>query len=353
MVPQTPNQSPAPVTPRPLQYSRPHALTVRPPPKVAEHVTPRSISNNKLVPAFRPIPMKNPQMQTMAATPAAYMDNRKYVTNVMNRRLAFADNLVPTQVNAMAYDIPSFQTIPSPNARVGQAAGSYLSPNAIQPVEFKDINKYSGFTAKPENPAFYDPFLAEPTRKPLVDLRGHTVDELAKVANVSVDTIKAAIRRREQFLLQQQLKDSQIKMLESYNFDTNGLDSLPQTQKPLRRPTTTKATTTTTMTTPTTPTTPRANVNMHVGHKVREENDKSSKWSNTNLIYQVMNAPKEYYPVGYEKNFDDNFTTKVDLPQTTFHCGDQKHFPGLYADEDLGCMVRRERKRERILENKC
>lgn len=52
-----------------------------------------------------------------------------------------------------------------------------------------------------------------------------------------------------------------------------------------------------------------------------------------------MNAPKEYYPVGYEKNFDDNFTSKVDLPATTFHCGDQKHFPGLYADTDLGCMV--------------
>lgn len=54
---------------------------------------------------------------------------------------------------------------------------------------------------------------------------------------------------------------------------------------------------------------------------------------------QVMNAPKEYYPVGYEKNFDDNFQTKVDLPPTTFHCGDQKHFPGLYGDVDLGCMV--------------
>lgn len=52
-----------------------------------------------------------------------------------------------------------------------------------------------------------------------------------------------------------------------------------------------------------------------------------------------MNAPKEYYPVGYDKNFDDNFTARVDLPQTSFHCGDQKHFPGLYADEDLGCMV--------------
>lgn len=52
-----------------------------------------------------------------------------------------------------------------------------------------------------------------------------------------------------------------------------------------------------------------------------------------------MNAPKEYYPVGYEKNFDDNFATKVDLPPTSFHCGDQKHFPGLYGDTDLGCMV--------------
>lgn len=211
--------------------------------------------------------MKSPQVQSYAptatrATPAASTDNMKYVTNVMNRRLAFADNLVPTQVNAMAFDIPSFQTIPSPNARVGQA-GAYHSPNAIQPVEFKETGKYSGLTAKPENPAFYDPFLAEPTRKPLVDLRGHTVEELAKVANVSVDTIKAAIRRREQFLLQQQLKQSQLKMLENYNFDTNGLDSLPQTPKPIRRPTTVKPTTTTTTTT-----TPRTNVNNHVGHKV-------------------------------------------------------------------------------------
>lgn len=52
-----------------------------------------------------------------------------------------------------------------------------------------------------------------------------------------------------------------------------------------------------------------------------------------------MNAPKEYYPGGYDKNFDDNFTTKVDLPPTNFQCGDQKHFPGLYSDVDLGCMV--------------
>lgn len=58
-----------------------------------------------------------------------------------------------------------------------------------------------------------------------------------------------------------------------------------------------------------------------------------------NSVGKVMNAPKEYYPVGYDKNFDDNFAARVDLPETTFYCGDQKHFPGLYADEDLGCMV--------------
>ncbi|KAL0275599.1 UNVERIFIED_CONTAM: hypothetical protein PYX00_003405 [Menopon gallinae] len=52
-----------------------------------------------------------------------------------------------------------------------------------------------------------------------------------------------------------------------------------------------------------------------------------------------MNAPKEYYPVGYDKNFDDNFVSRVELPDTSFYCGEQKHFPGLYADEDLGCMV--------------
>lgn len=54
---------------------------------------------------------------------------------------------------------------------------------------------------------------------------------------------------------------------------------------------------------------------------------------------KVMNAPREYYPVGYDKNFDDNFASRVDLPETSFYCGNQKHFPGLYADEDLGCMV--------------
>ncbi|XP_014204568.1 general transcriptional corepressor CYC8 [Copidosoma floridanum] len=63
------------------------------------------------------------------------------------------------------------------------------------------------------------------------------------------------------------------------------------------------------------------------------------KPNNVSGATKVMNAPREYYPVGYDKNFDDNFASRVDLPDTSFYCGDQKHFPGLYADEDLGCMV--------------
>lgn len=61
-----------------------------------------------------------------------------------------------------------------------------------------------------------------------------------------------------------------------------------------------------------------------------------------------MNAPREYYPVGYDKNFDDNFASRVDLPDTSFYCGDQKHFPGLYADEDLGCMVIKKKSRTEL-----
>lgn len=68
---------------------------------------------------------------------------------------------------------------------------------------------------------------------------------------------------------------------------------------------------------------------------------------------KVMNAPREYYPVGYEKNFDDHFQSKVDLPDTNFHCGDQKYFPGLYGDEQLGCMVSRNYKNLRFIEIFC
>lgn len=117
---------------------------------------------------------------------------------------------------------------------------------------------------------------------------GYSIKTLAKATNLSEDAIAAAIAVRQQQLIQQQ------------NAAATG------------------ATTTTTK---------------------RPTTSSPIKKYPLAAPSKVMNAPNEYYPVGYNKNFDDNFASRVELPDTTFYCGDQKHFPGLYADEDLGCMV--------------
>lgn len=162
-----------------------------------------------------------------------------------------------------------------------------------------------------------------------MDLKGHTVEELAAVANVTVDVIQEAIKmRQQQMLLDRRNYASQLKQQISNHITTPATTTVRTTQ-----PTTTTQRTTTSE--------PRRRVSKYAvrgGHKVSQTTQGESL-SLLNSTRQVMNAPREYYPVGYDKNFDDNFKSKVDLPETNFHCGDQKHFPGLYADEDLGCMV--------------
>ncbi|XP_070498101.1 uncharacterized protein [Chironomus tepperi] len=148
---------------------------------------------------------------------------------------------------------------------------------------------------------------------PQIDLKGHTIEELAEFANVTVDVIKAAIKIR-----QEQMKNAQKYYTNNFTKRKTALPTESVTQQSLATQKTTKL-----VTPAITHTTPKKKVTKYLytkGHK-------------------VMNSPKEYYPSGYDKNFDDNFKSKVDLPSTLFHCGDQKHFPGLYADEDLGCMV--------------
>jgi hypothetical protein len=119
---------------------------------------------------------------------------------------------------------------------------------------------------------------------------GYSIKTLAKATNLSEDAIAAAIAVRQQQLIQQQ-QAATTSTTTSMTTTKRPTASSPIKKYPLAAP------------------------------------------------YKVMNAPKEYYPVAYEKNFDDNFASRVELPDTTFYCGDQKHFPGLYADEDLGCMV--------------
>lgn len=150
---------------------------------------------------------------------------------------------------------------------------------------------------------------------PQIDLKGHTVEELAIAANVTVDVIRAAIKMRQKQMLAEQ-KNYAIQMQQQISL-----------QQPTTAFTSPRPTTQTTKTIAITTTTQAYD---------------TKKVINRPLLaggHKVMNAPKEYYPVGYDKNFDDNFVSKVELPATSFHCGDQKHFPGLYGDEDLGCMV--------------
>ncbi|KAJ8709033.1 hypothetical protein PYW07_008859 [Mythimna separata] len=134
------------------------------------------------------------------------------------------------------------------------------------------------------------------------------IAEIAKAGNISMEAVEAAIALRQQQLLS---KYANI---------------------PAPVPSTTSSTTTTTTEQP------------FVFQQEPEPEILTAALpqkppKRTPITGKVMNAPREYYPVGYEKNFDDHFQSKVDLPETNFHCGDQKYFPGLYGDESLGCMV--------------
>ncbi|KAJ8941885.1 hypothetical protein NQ318_001739 [Aromia moschata] len=53
----------------------------------------------------------------------------------------------------------------------------------------------------------------------------------------------------------------------------------------------------------------------------------TSKYANS--VGKVMNAPKEYYPVGYDKILTIILPPRVELPDTSFYCGDQEALPGV------------------------
>lgn len=172
---------------------------------------------------------------------------------------------------------------------------------------------------------------------------GHALKSVAQATNISADALLASIQLRQQQVLYQQQKQ---------------LAALAAAASSSTTTTTTESTVKTTTYTPTTISTgifiaPSTNAvaqppnlsdvdftstaDLSTGTRIATKSPKQ-KYSLTG-IHKVMNAPKEYYPVNYDKNFDDNFTSRVELPDTSFSCGEQKHFPGLYADEDLNCMV--------------
>ncbi|XP_017845423.1 uncharacterized protein LOC108601950 [Drosophila busckii] len=247
------------------------------------------------VPAFRPIPQR-----ATAAVPSEQMAQRRIAVDSTQPRVSInnklvdghaqphsnrtfhADNPMVTQPKSA---VPAFQAMPD---SIGRIANVVKTPVSVPSrAEQRTLAKHPNYLQFEE---------------PKFDLKDVTIEELAAAANVSVPTIKHAIYVREQ-----QLKAEHRAMLAS------------KLREEFMRTSTAKTTTTTSTTTTTTTSTASPLTEAKVS--------------------KVMNAPKEYYPVGYDKDFDDNFKSKVDLPPTSFSCAKQKHFPGLYADTDLGCMV--------------
>lgn len=177
--------------------------------------------------------------------------------------------------------VPTFQAMPTSISRI--SAGNTMTADkktatSIQSTQSLEENKKK---LSSSNLALRTlPTNANINSLPQISL--NTIETLAANSNISVEAIQAAIAQKQQQLLKQQQEQKIV------------ITTKRPVTSATKRPST--------------------------GSK-------------------VMNAPKEYYPVGYDKNFDDNFASRVELPETSFYCGDQKHFPGLYADEDLGCMV--------------
>ncbi|XP_061497152.1 proteoglycan 4 isoform X3 [Anopheles gambiae] len=349
---------PAPIVPSPgapIQQSRPQAVTVRssapmlpkgglPPKGVPSSASPvymspasslmtKATSLPLGVPPFRPIPKPTPEAEPVRFDPSVLRRNfalktaqtpdPSFQSQLMNQTSSFhrggaAIRTAPASpfpsapnqqiiykeqtANLQVQKVPAFQAMPESVSRISTGPVVQVD-NKLQPSAIKNsimsIPPRRQMTGKP-GPTIATGGASTGDAAEEIDLMGHTVEELAAAANVSVEVIKEAIRVRQQELRAQKQYEKQQAAFAQAQF-------LAQQ--------TTPATTTTTTTTP------------------------RPRRYPTNAGHKVMNAPKEYYPVGYDKNFDDNFTSKVDLPYTTFNCGEQKHFPGLYGDEDLGCMV--------------
>ncbi|KAL7034630.1 hypothetical protein ACKWTF_008036 [Chironomus riparius] len=275
-------------------------------PLMAVPQIPQAFKKPQLMTEALTLPLGVPRFKKLPQDPKKASENIMYITPTQQPTTS---NIIRSVANA--YPSKSFEQTASSNVNVVSVIPSF------QALPLSTSNKFESLTKVETSPPEED--------LPNVDLKGHTIEELAAVANVSVETIKSAIKlRQQQMLVEKKIQQSAAdkkKILEPLTMQTT-LQSTT-VEKTTQRSTTQSSKTTTNFIRSTSAYIPKKKVKKHP----------------LQGSHKVMNAPKEYYPSGYDKNYDDNFKSKVDLPATSFHCGDQKHFPGLYGDEELGCMV--------------
>lgn len=270
----------------------------------------------------------------------------------------------PTRITKLREDpitvvaVPAFAALPQSIAKVPTHSNRAPDPQILQSLLHNSNNRRVSYNSMIGQPVELSNSISQqlkvvpvatatiPPSDPLLpEAVGYALKSVAQATNISADALLASIQLRQQQVLYQQQK--QLAALAAAASSSTTTTTTESTVK-----TTTYTSTPTTISTgifiaPSTNTVAQppdlsdvdftSSADLSTGTWIATKSPKQ-KYSLTG-IHKVMNAPKEYYPVNYDKNFDDNFTSRVELPDTSFSCGEQKHFPGLYADEDLNCMV--------------
>lgn len=131
---------------------------------------------------FQTLPLGVPRFKKLPQDPKKITENVMYITPTQQPTTS---NIIRTVANA--YPSNSYEQTASSNVNVVSVIPSF------QALPLSTSNKFESLTKVEVSPPEED--------LPNVDLKGHTIEELAAVANVSVETIKSAIKLRQQQML--------------------------------------------------------------------------------------------------------------------------------------------------------
>lgn len=195
------------------------------------------------VPPFRPIKVSDSLLTTKSKNPIPSQNIVKKAAIYQDPRIS-SNNFVQSHRNTLTSSqklgnkpkLPAFQALPSSVSRI--STGEIIQ---LDDVDSSNIQKVSQvnfihseknetilfqimFRSKQMKNALYANQISENTKYvsdsslPDIDLKGHTVEELAAVANVSVNAIRKAIEMRRKQLMAERESQTQTKVLSEQDF---------------------------------------------------------------------------------------------------------------------------------------
>lgn len=131
---------------------------------------------------LKTLPLGVPRFKKLPQTPKKATENVMYITPTQHPMTTSAIRPV-----YKTYPSTSFEETAASNVNVISVIPNFQSLPLSTSNQFESLTKVEPSPPEEELPS--------------VDLKGHTIEELAAVANVSVETIKSAIKLRQQQLL--------------------------------------------------------------------------------------------------------------------------------------------------------